>query len=552
MTPRVMAAARRRTLWRRSGTCGSARRPRPCGRESSQRLLAGRLRHAQATPVPRGGRSRGRRVRRLGDIVVRTQREQAPDPGHHQPTAAPARPEATPYGGVTYEDPGANPFVDPDEDGVSTFALDIDTASYTIAQRYIGDGNRPDPASVRVEEWVNAFDQGYRAPSDDDFAIIVDGGPTPFVEDDEVLVRIGLQARAVRDRAREDASLTFVIDTSGSMARESRLELVKDSLRILVDELGPDDRVAVVEFGQDARLVLEFDIGAREGPDPRRDRRAPTERLHEPRGGPAARLRAGPRVAHRERHRPGGPRLGRRRQRRAHRRRRDPAPHPRRRGGRHRAGQRRSRHGQLQRHPARAARRPGRRVLRLRQRHRRGPDALPRRPDLDPPDRRPRREGAGRIRSRPRRGLPARRVREPRHRRRLVHRSRRRRRGDRRRPHGDRALCPPPAPGRQRGRPPRDGPPPLVRPGERADPGAGPGRAWRRPRPLVRVVRRALPLRRDRRGDRRGPARQPVRADAPTSRTSCGWPTRRPAACRPRTRSTTSWTSSTPHARLER
>lgn len=179
-----------------------------------------------------------------------------PDPGHHQPTAVPARPDATPYGGVTYEDPGVNPYVDPDEDQVSTFALDVDTASYTIAQRYITDGNRPDPASVRVEEWVNAFDQGYRAPSDDDFAIIVDGGPTPFFEDDEVLVRVGLQARAVRDRSRADASLTFVIDTSGSMEREGRLELVKDALRILVDELGPDDRVSVVAFGQDARLVL--------------------------------------------------------------------------------------------------------------------------------------------------------------------------------------------------------------------------------------------------------------------------------------------------------
>jgi Ca-activated chloride channel homolog len=179
-----------------------------------------------------------------------------PDPEHHQPSAAPPRPAASPYGGVTYQDPGVNPYVDPDEDGVSTFALDVDTASYTIAQRYIGDGNTPDPASVRVEEWVNAFDQGYRPPADEDFAIIVDGAPTPFLQDDELLVRIGLQARAVRDRAREDASLTFVIDTSGSMEREGRLELVKDSLRVLVDQLGPDDRVSVVEFGEDARLVL--------------------------------------------------------------------------------------------------------------------------------------------------------------------------------------------------------------------------------------------------------------------------------------------------------
>jgi Ca-activated chloride channel family protein len=183
-------------------------------------------------------------------------------PQAHAPSAAasaapPAYPQATPYDGVTYQDHGVNPFVDPREDRVSTFALDVDTASYAIAQRYIEDGNRPDPASVRVEEWVNAFDQGYRAPGDDAFAISVDGGPTPFTGPDEVLVRIGLQAREVRERQRQDASLTFVIDTSGSMEREGRLELVKDALRVLVDELGPNDRVAVVTFGSDARLVLQ-------------------------------------------------------------------------------------------------------------------------------------------------------------------------------------------------------------------------------------------------------------------------------------------------------
>jgi Ca-activated chloride channel family protein len=180
-------------------------------------------------------------------------------PQHHQPTAAPWPPEpaSTPYGGVTYEDPGVNPYVDPDEDGVSTFALDVDTASYTIAQRYVDDGNRPDPASVRVEEWVNAFGQGYPSPEDETFAIVADGGPTPFTEADEVLLRIGLQARDVRDRAREDAALTFVIDTSGSMEREGRLELVKEALRLLVDGLGRNDTVAIVTFGDDARVLLE-------------------------------------------------------------------------------------------------------------------------------------------------------------------------------------------------------------------------------------------------------------------------------------------------------
>jgi Ca-activated chloride channel family protein len=118
-------------------------------------------------------------------------------PAHHQPPPPvyPDAPASTPYDGVTYEDPGVNPYVDPAEDRVSTFALDVDTASYTIAQRYLDDGYRPDPASVRVEEWVNAFDQGYEPPLDDAFAIIADGGPTPFTDRDEVLLRIGLQAR---------------------------------------------------------------------------------------------------------------------------------------------------------------------------------------------------------------------------------------------------------------------------------------------------------------------------------------------------------------------
>ncbi|MGH2477106.1 MAG: YfbK domain-containing protein, partial [Candidatus Limnocylindrales bacterium] len=179
------------------------------------------------------------------------------DPGHHRSTPAPwPEPAATPYDGVTYEDPGVNPYVDPDEDRVSTFALDVDTASYTIAQRYIDDGYRPDPASVRVEEWVNAFDQGYRRPADDTFAIVADGGPTPFTERDEILLRVGLQARDVRAGARDDAALTFVIDTSGSMEREGRLELVKDALHLLVDGLGRDDTVAIVTFGDDGRVVL--------------------------------------------------------------------------------------------------------------------------------------------------------------------------------------------------------------------------------------------------------------------------------------------------------
>jgi Ca-activated chloride channel family protein len=178
-------------------------------------------------------------------------------PAHHYPTAAPAVPASTPYDTTTFTDPGVNPPVDPTTDRFSTFGLDVDTASYTIARRFIADGNLPDPASVRVEEYVNYFDQEWRSPDEGVFAIYADGGPSPFLAPDETLVRIGLKARDETDRSRPGSNLTFVIDVSGSMAREDRLELVKRSLRLLVDGLRPDDRVAIVVFGTDARVLLE-------------------------------------------------------------------------------------------------------------------------------------------------------------------------------------------------------------------------------------------------------------------------------------------------------
>jgi Ca-activated chloride channel family protein len=183
----------------------------------------------------------------------------AGNPGHHNPPVA-YPPAATPYptqpGDVTYQDPGSNPWIDPGKDGDSTFGLDVDTASYTIAQRYVHDGLAPDPSSVRVEEWVNAFAQGYAAPEAGAFAIVADGGPTPFIQEDEVLLRIGLQARDVAARDRQRASLTFVVDTSGSMEQGGRLEIVKEAMRILVRGLDRNDRVAIVTFGDQARVVL--------------------------------------------------------------------------------------------------------------------------------------------------------------------------------------------------------------------------------------------------------------------------------------------------------
>ncbi|MGD2155649.1 MAG: von Willebrand factor type A domain-containing protein [Anaerolineales bacterium] len=165
-------------------------------------------------------------------------------------------PTAPPPADNFFENYGVNPFIDAYEDHLSTFALDVDTASYSVARRYVMDGHLPPADAVRVEEFINYFDQGYPTPPDIAFGIYADGAPSPFHYDGSYLLRFGIQGYQVPEGARKPASLIFVIDVSGSMERENRLELVKRSLQMLVDRLRPDDTVAIVVYGSQARTVL--------------------------------------------------------------------------------------------------------------------------------------------------------------------------------------------------------------------------------------------------------------------------------------------------------
>ena len=162
-----------------------------------------------------------------------------------------------PYDLVFFQHYGVNPFIDTEDDEFSTFAIDVDTASYTVTRKFLDDGFLPDQNSVRVEEFVNYFDQGYAAPTDDAFAIHIDGSPSPFGNSNHWLVRVGLQGKELTEEQRQDATLVFTIDVSGSMAREDRLDLVKQSLRLLVDELGSNDKVAIVVYGDRGSVLLE-------------------------------------------------------------------------------------------------------------------------------------------------------------------------------------------------------------------------------------------------------------------------------------------------------
>jgi Ca-activated chloride channel family protein len=196
-------------------------------------------------------------------VTQLVEKEVAEAPVAARPTAVPQT-LPTPVDNY-FQDYGVNPFIDTNRDHLSTFAIDVDTASYSIMRNYLSDGNLPPYDAVRVEEFVNYFDQEYPTPENVAFGVYADGAPSPFHEDGTYILRFGVQGYRVSEEERKPLVLTFVIDVSGSMASEGRLELVKDSLKLLVERLRSDDSVGIVAYTSDAFVVLEPVSGRRHG-----------------------------------------------------------------------------------------------------------------------------------------------------------------------------------------------------------------------------------------------------------------------------------------------
>ena len=173
------------------------------------------------------------------------------------PAAAPYYPDAP--ADMFFEDYGVRGFVTAAKDNLSTFAVDVDTGSYTVARNYVQDGWLPPEDAVRAEEFVNYFDYQYPNPAaDETFGIHVAGAPSPFADRQaNRMVRIGIQGYSVPADQRQDVALTFVIDVSGSMDMENRLGLAKRALYLLVNELRATDSVAIVVYGSSARVALD-------------------------------------------------------------------------------------------------------------------------------------------------------------------------------------------------------------------------------------------------------------------------------------------------------
>jgi len=178
-------------------------------------------------------------------------------PTYHPPAhGGTTPPNARAYDAMFFENYGVNPFIDTDDDHLSTFAIDVDTASYSMARSYIFRGHLPRKDAVRVEEFVNYFKYDYDAPDGEAFSILMEAAPSKFGGPNYKLFRVGVKGKNIRVENRKNAILTFVIDVSGSMAREDRLGLVKKSLRLLVDQLREGDKVAIVVYGSRGRVIM--------------------------------------------------------------------------------------------------------------------------------------------------------------------------------------------------------------------------------------------------------------------------------------------------------
>lgn len=155
-----------------------------------------------------------------------------------------------------YSHNAENRFKSPVKDPLSTFSIDVDAASYSNIRRFINQGEMPPKDAVRIEEMINYFNYNYPKPTGNDpVRITTEVGICPWNKTHH-LVQIGLKAREIENQNLPASNFVFLIDVSGSMFGPTRLELVKSSLRLLVNNLREKDRVAIVTYCGDARVAL--------------------------------------------------------------------------------------------------------------------------------------------------------------------------------------------------------------------------------------------------------------------------------------------------------
>ena len=162
-----------------------------------------------------------------------------------------------------YAELAENQFMDVEQAAVSTFSIDVDTASYSNARRFLSQGQRPPADAVRVEEFINYFSYDYAPPSADahPFSVHTEIADCPW-NDEARLLHIGLQGQAIELGQLPPRNLVFLLDVSGSMESPNKLPLLRRAMKLLVSTLGPQDHVSIVVYAGASGVVLPPTSGA--------------------------------------------------------------------------------------------------------------------------------------------------------------------------------------------------------------------------------------------------------------------------------------------------
>jgi Ca-activated chloride channel homolog len=166
-----------------------------------------------------------------------------------------------PYNTENYDVINENIFKEVFHNPLSTFSVDVDRASYSNVRRFLNSSQKPPVDAVRIEEMINYFRYDYPQPGDEHpFTVNMEMGTCPWNENNH-LVLIGIQGKEIMADQVPPGNFVFLIDVSGSMFSPNKLPLVKQSLKIMVDQLRPEDRVSMVVYAGAAGLVLEPSSG---------------------------------------------------------------------------------------------------------------------------------------------------------------------------------------------------------------------------------------------------------------------------------------------------
>lgn len=165
-------------------------------------------------------------------------------------------------GGEGYDEIIENPFIEVSEEPTSTFSIDADGASYSNVRRFLNEGTMPPPNAVRTEELINYFDYDYpNVLAGHPIALNGEVSSCPWQEGHK-LIRIGIKGKDIPQDDLPPSNLVFLIDVSGSMSSPDKLGLLQEGFKLLVEELSPEDRVAIVTYAGSAGVVLPSTPGS--------------------------------------------------------------------------------------------------------------------------------------------------------------------------------------------------------------------------------------------------------------------------------------------------